>query len=51
MLLQRVRAVVLVLGSALVEPAVLPRDVGDEQGQRDGISVHSPEHRVAGGWL
>lgn len=51
LLLQRVRAVVLVLGSALVEPTLLLGDVGKEQGQGDGIFVHFPEHRKAGSWL
>lgn len=46
-LLPRVRAVVLVLGSAPVEATLLPRDVGNEQGQRDGIFVCFPDHGVA----
>lgn len=50
-LLQRGRAVVLVLGLALVEATLLPRDVGDEQGQGDGIFVRFPDHGVVRSWL
>lgn len=51
MLLQRVGAVVLVLGSALVEAALFLRDVRNDQCQRNGIVVGFLDERVAAGRL
>ena len=39
MLLQRAAAVVLVLGTALVEAAVLFCDVCNDQGQGNGVGI------------
>lgn len=51
MLLQRVRAVVLVLSSALVEATVLLGDVSNDQRQGNGVVVDFLDHRVAGSRL
>lgn len=47
MLLQRAAAVVLVLGTALVEAAVLFCDVCNDQGQGNGVGVSAPGQRAA----
>lgn len=51
MLLQRVRAVVLVLSSALVEATVLLRDISNDQRQRNGVVVSFLDHQVTGSRL
>lgn len=46
MLFQRVGAVVLVLGSALVEPTLFLCDISNDQCQRNGIVVSFLDQRV-----